>query len=229
VSDETVTIEAPTSEVTSGFRRAADSSIENETDGDSAGFVLQQEAADKTRQEREDGKGPSAGFKKASDGKGDNGFRISGSDSEGNGFTLPPDTSGGIHSGKWSAFQPKWFITDNHTLHFARQLNPRFDRIIKRALDHNWEVLGVEMGIAGRVEGNPVLVRALNRRMQELAMGGKSADSALHAMGYRPEKVRHQLQNMKAYSGHIDDVLEALKPAAPPPASMPAGPAATPS
>jgi hypothetical protein len=45
-------------------------------------------------------------------------------------------------------------------------------------------------------------------------------------MGFRPEAVRAQLQNLKAYGGHIDDIMERLKPATPPPGAAGTAPGA---
>src|SRR6185295_19487851 len=117
---------------------------------------------------------------------------------------------------KWSAFHPNWYRSDGHAQYYARELNRRFDRIIKRALENNWTHIGLQMGLVGKIDGDPVIVRALNHRIQQLSMPGKESDRAIRTIGFHPERVRDQLRNLSAHAGHIDDIMEALQPSTPP-------------
>ena len=212
----------PKSTAARPFKQVAE---EAPVDSQSAGSATMQKMTDQARREKEKKKKTTGFFRNAA-GEGGTGFSLAGTDSNGNGFSLPLNSST-LGGGKWTGFKPSWFRTDQHTMHYAAELNRGFDKIIKRAIKNDWTHIGLQVGIGpGKIEAPGPLVRALNRRIQELANGGKEADRAIKAMGYRPEMVRAQLQNLSSHSGHINDVLESLQQQAAPPGGT--GPVVTP-
>ncbi len=187
------------------FKQVAD---ETPVDSQSAGYAVMQEMGEQARKEKDKN---AAGFSTKAAGEDGAGFSLAGTDSAGNGFSLPLD-SPTLLGKKFSGFKRTWYRNDQRTMQFAAQLNPGFDRIIKRAIKNNWKHLGMEVGIGpGRIPAPPQLSRALHRRIQELAAGGPEADKAIKAMGYYPDSVRAQLANMSAHSGDIKDVMESIR------------------
>jgi hypothetical protein len=224
---ESPTITAPAPSPTSGFKRVA-ATVDAEDTSESAGFELQRAAAEKAREDDLKGS-PTGFFRDAASKGGENGFTISGRDGAGNGFEHSLDSSFFGH--RWTSFKPQWFMSEGHAQHYQslnggqNSFNKKLDKIIARAIEHKWTMVGLETGLVGKVAASPVLVNALNRRIQELAAGQtKDSQRTLRMMGYKPV-VMEQLKNLRAYPGHIDDVLEAMRPTAPPsaPVGAPAG------
>ena len=184
-------------------------------DSQSAGYATMQEMGEQAQRDK-DRKKANGFFSKASGDGGRTGFSLAGTDASGNGFNLPL-SSPGLLGGKWTGVQPKWVYSDQHTMQHAPHLNKSFDKIIKRAIQNNWTHIAVRVGIGpGQIDAPGPLTRALNRRIHELANGGKEADKAIRAMGFHPEKVRAQLAGMQSHSAHINDVMEAIQKSATP-------------
>jgi hypothetical protein len=209
----------PTMPKTTAARPFKQVAEQGSVDSQSAGYTTMREMADQAQQVN-DKKKANGLFKKAA-GDGGAGFSLAGADANGNGFSLPLGSSE-LLGRKWSGFRRTWYRNDQRTMQFAGELNRGFDKIIKRAIKNNWTHIGMQVGIGpGKIEAPGPLVRALNRRIQELANGGPEADKAIRAMGYHPDKVRAQLQNLTSHPGHIKDVLESVQRQAVPPGGPP--------